>query len=338
MEDKQDHQAAKPATQPNEKRRAKPAKNSKKNASATGERWTTSDYANLGLEPEKVKALLKIVSDVLSIGRRTTEQTFTLGEQLHIAAGLIEDRTFGRWVSSECKVSRQRATTWINIATRLRPHKERLIKIGVPATTMGVLSANMDCVESVLGEYEAGRWLTGDDVRSIAGVSGAEPKTAADLVNMGGIAGLRNLARAKANIGISQFADRLTAMIHDIEEALKPAAEGKRVLKGALAKKIEVPARFARTELENIALFIEPNVLNSTAPHVMKFPEGSKWRQLADLLWDLGGQAQWHSEMVPWLSDHVVPLLQWAVGKGKKATTDVMIGPSTIRAEGTSGL
>lgn len=29
-------------------------------------------------------------------------------------------------------------------------------------------------------------------------------------------------------------------MIHDIEEALKPADEGKRVLKGALAKKIEV--------------------------------------------------------------------------------------------------
>jgi hypothetical protein len=73
------------------------------------------------------------------------------------------------------------------------------------------------------------------------------------------------LARTKANTGISQFADRLTAMIRDIEEALKPAVEGKRVLKGALAKKIEVPARFARTELENIALFIEPNLLNSTA-------------------------------------------------------------------------
>ena len=113
-------------------------------------------------------------------------------------------------------------------------------------------------------------------------------------------------------------------MINDIEEALKPLHEGKRVLKGALAKKIEMPARFARTELENIALFIEPNALNSTAPHVMEFSEGSKWRQLADVLWDLGGQTQWHPDLVPWLSEHVVPLLRWAIGKGPEPIADRM--------------
>src|SRR6185312_14720967 len=123
---------------PNGKRRAKPAKTSTKKKASTGRRWTHSDYASHGVEPEKVKALLKIVSEIVSIGRRTTEQTFTLGEQLHIAAGLIEERTFDKWVSAECKVTRQRATTWINIATRLQHQKERLIKIGVPATTMGV--------------------------------------------------------------------------------------------------------------------------------------------------------------------------------------------------------
>jgi hypothetical protein len=119
---------------------------------------------------------------------------------------------------------------------------------------------------------------------------------------VGGIAGLRNLAKAKANIGIRQFAERLTAMIIDIEEALKPIEKGKRVLKGALAKKIEMPARFARTELENIALFIEPNAL----------------------LWDLGGQVQWQPDLVPWLSDYVVPLLQWATGKGPDRTAETL--------------
>ena len=152
------------------------------------------------------------------------------------------------------------------------------------------------------------------EVKAIAGV--AKPKTAVDLENAGGIAGLRNLAKAKANLGIRQFAQRLTAMINDIEEALKPLEEGKPVFKGALAKKIEMPARFARTELENIAQFIEPNALNSTAPHVIKFPEGSKWRQLEGLLWDLGGRAQWKSDLVPWLSEYVVPLLKWAIGEG----------------------
>lgn len=322
MEDKQDRQAAKPATQPNEKRRAKPTKKSKKNTSPTGERWTPSDYANLGLEPAKLKTLENCASAIAMIGRRTTEQAFMVGEQLHIAAGLIENRTFGKWVSSACEISRQHASTLINVATRLQHYKERLVEVRAAPTTMGVLAANLECVEKVLGEFEAGRRLTVNQVKAIAGVGGADPKTAAALANTGGIAGLRNLARAKANIGISQFADRLAAMIHDIEEALKPADEGKRVLKGALAKKIEIPARFARTELENIALFIEPNVLNSTAPHVMKFPEGSKWRQLADLLWDLGGQAQWNPDLVPWLYGHVVPLLRWAVGKGMHAAME----------------
>ncbi|RUM95091.1 hypothetical protein EET67_25305 [Pseudaminobacter arsenicus] len=208
----------------------------------------------------------------------------------------------------------------------------------IAPTTMGVLAANLDCVETVLAALEAGRRLTVKQVKAIAGVGGATPKTAADLANTGGIAGLRNLARAKANFGISQFVDRLTAIIHDIEEALKPADKGKRVLKGALAKKIEVPARFARTELENIALFIEPNVLNSTAPHVMKFPEGSKWRQLADLLWDLGGQAQWNPDLVPWLSGHVVPLLQWAIGKGPRYDNGNVMIPLESGAGRKSGL
>ncbi|MHA6685373.1 hypothetical protein [Mesorhizobium sp. A556] len=321
MEEKQNRQEAKPTAQPNAKLRSKPAKALKEKKASTGRRWTHTDYASHGVEPDKVKALLKIVSEIVSIGRRTTEQTFTLGEQLHIAAGLIEERTFGKWVSAECKVSRQRATTWINIATRLQHHKERMINIGIPATTMGVLAANMDCVENVLGEYETGLWLTGDDVRAIAGVGNAKPKTTTELANTGGIAGLRNLAKAKADMGIGEFAERLTVMIRDIEEALKPAEQGKRVLKGVLAKKIEGSARFARAELKNIALFIEPNELNSTAPHIMKFPEGSKWWDLAQLLYDLGGQAQWNPDMVPWLSDHVVPLLKWAISKEKQAAT-----------------
>lgn len=322
MEDKQARQVAKPATQPNGKHRAKAAKKSKKNASPVDERWTSSDYANLGLEPAKLKALEDCASAIATIGRRTTEQTFVVGEHLHIAAGLIEDRTFGKWVSSACEITRQHASTLINIATRLRPHKKRLVEARVAPTTMGVLAANPDCIEKVLAEFEDGRRLTVKQVKAIASVGGPGPKTGADLADMGGIAGLRNLARAKANMGISQFVDRLIGMIHDIEEALTLADEGKRVLKGALAKKIEAPARFARTELENIALFIEPNVLNSTSPHVMKFPEGSKWRQLADLLWDLGGQAQWNPDLVPWLYGHVVPLLKWAIGKGEDTAAE----------------
>ena len=286
MEDDQKHQAANPIAQPTDNRRAKPAKQSKKNTASPGKRSEPFDYASLGLEPGKLAIIEACVAEIATIDR-TTEQTFAAGDQLRIAVEFIPDRTFGKWVSAECEFTRQHAWTLINIATRLKPHKERLVSARVGSTVMGILAANPDYIEMVLGEFEAGRRLKVKEVEIIAGV--AKPETAADLDNVGGIVGLRNLAKAKANIGIRQFAERLTAMINDIEKASKPIEEGKRMLKGALAKKIEMPARFARTELENIALFIEPNALNSTAPHVMKFPDGSKWRQLEDLLWDLGG-------------------------------------------------
>ena len=300
MEDDQKHQAANPIAQPTDNRRAKPAKQSKKNTASPGKRSEPFDYASLGLEPGKLVIIEACVTEIATIGRRTTEQTFAAGDQLRIAVEFIPDRTFGKWVSAECEFTRQHAWTLINIATRLKPHKERLVSARVGSTVMGILAANPDYIEMVLGEFEAGRRLKVKEVEIIAGV--AKPETATDLDNVGGIAGLRNLAKAKANIGIRQFAERLTAMIIDIEEALKPIEKGKRVLKGALAEKIEMPARFARTELENIALFIEPNAL----------------------LWDLGGQVQWQPDLVPWLSEYVVPLLQRAIGKGPDRTAETL--------------
>lgn len=98
MEKKQDRKTARPTKRRNEKRTAKPTKKTKKKISAPRERWTVSDYGKLGLEPAKLKILEDYTSAIEMVGRRTTEQTFTVGEQLHIAAGLIEDRTFGKWV------------------------------------------------------------------------------------------------------------------------------------------------------------------------------------------------------------------------------------------------
>jgi hypothetical protein len=99
--------------------------------------------------------------------------------------------------------------------------------------------------------------------------------------------------------------------------------DGKRVLKGQLADKIERPARLARFQLENIALFVELNPNNSAASQVIGFPKGSKWRKVIELLWVLGGRASWPSEdLATWLNTGVLPLLAWAVGEGKDVPTD----------------
>lgn len=57
----------------------------------------------------------------------------------------------------------------INIATRLQDHKKRLVEARVGQTAMGVLAANLDYVEKVLGEFEAGRRLTVDQVKALPG-------------------------------------------------------------------------------------------------------------------------------------------------------------------------
>lgn len=144
---------------------------------------------------------------------------------------------------------------------------------------------------------------------------------ASDLPNAGGIAGLRANAQAKLKLGISEFARNVAEIMGCIETALAPALEGKRVLKGQLADKIERLARLTRFQLENVVLFVELNPNNSAATQVLHFPEGSKWRGMEELLWVLGGRDSWpRDELATWLSADVLPLLAWSIegGKGTK--------------------
>jgi len=122
---------------------------------------------------------------------------------------------------------------------------------------------------------------------------------------------------------VSEFTRNISSILADIEAALVPALDGKRVLKGQLADKIERPARLARFQLQNIALFVELNPNNAAASQVIGFPKGSKWRQVTELLWVLGGRGSWpREELAPWLNTGVLPLLAWSVGGGKDVSTD----------------
>src|SRR5690606_933360 len=159
----------------------------------------------------------------------------------------------------------------------LKDHKTRLIQARVPATVMGKLASSPGHLQQVLAEFEAGQRLTVKEVGAIIG--GERDVPAEDLPNAGGIAGLRANAQAKLKLGISEFVQTVAEIIGHIEIALVPAHEGKRVLKGQLAEKIERLARLARFQLENVALFVELNPGNSAASQVIRFPDGSKWRE-----------------------------------------------------------
>jgi hypothetical protein len=227
---------------------------------------------------------------------------------------------FGKWALSVTRYSRQHVFSMMKIATVLKDHKTRLVKARMSVTAMGYLARSPEHVDEVLAEFEAGRTLTARQIRAIVG--GVSEKLDVDLPNLGGPAGIKANGQAKLKLGIPQFTRNISSIIADIEAALVPASKGKRVLKGQLADKIERPARRARIQLQNIALFVELDPNNSAASQVIGFPKGSKWWQVIELLWVLGGRASWPSEdLATWLNTGVLPLLAWSVGDGKPDST-----------------
>lgn len=183
---------------------------------------------------------------------------------------------------------------------------------------MGKLASSPGHLPQVLAAYEAGQRLTVKQVAAI--IRGGKEEPAPDLPNAGGIAGLKANALAKSKARISEFARNVAEIISHIETGLIPAMEGKRVLKGQLADKIKRLARLARFQLENVALFVELNPNNAAVSQVIRFPEGSKWKEVAELLWVLGGRDSWPREyLTTWLSAIALPLLAWSINSGKGA-------------------
>ncbi|MDX8470153.1 hypothetical protein RFM26_31220 [Mesorhizobium sp. VK23B] len=108
-------------------------------------------------------------------------------------------------------------------------------------------------------------------------------------------------------------------MVADLKAGKRPTVrEIKNVVKGALVAKLEHPARRGRSELENRALFVEPNSRSSETwrVHPAIFPNGSRWEAVSRVLFKLGGREDWPeaNELGPWLVKDVVPALEFAIG------------------------
>jgi hypothetical protein len=290
-------------------------------AKASRKKEETFDHSQSGVADADLKAVLDYETKLLSLGRRTTKEVFETGELLAGAAPLIPKKTFGKWVAWITGYTRPHAYSFIKIATELKNQKARFVQAGVPATVMRKLASSLEHVEEVLTEFEAGRRLTGEQVKTIIGGDQKGPKIAPPF--QGGIAGLRANAKAKQALMVAEFTRNMTSIIADIEKALEPVRQGKRVLKGHLAENIEHRARLTRFQLENIALPVELNPANASQTRVIPFPEGSPWREVVELLWILGGRASWPpEELATWLTDIVLPALAWSIDNGKKVENE----------------
>ncbi len=256
---------------------------------------------------------------IFDLGRRTTEQTFELGDHLAQAADLLSDGRFDKWVKMRCGLSARSARNNMAVFRNLGQFRDELVDLSVGATVLYHLSsATPEQVEAAIIFAEDNGRLQVADVKAIlaGGDEGDDKPEKGAQSNVGGLGGLKALIAVKFRDGLKAFSAHVVAICQAIEAALaKP-----RVIKEALAKEIQDIARVARQELESLALFIEPELDGGRNTRPTKFPKQTGWAEVNDTLYTLGGIDSWpkSKEMPNWLALHVLPVLGWAVSKERK--------------------
>ncbi|MAS03317.1 MAG: hypothetical protein CL534_01215 [Ahrensia sp.] len=299
--------------------KAKPEKG-KKPAQAEGK-----PDALAGLTAEQRTTVVEAEERMQAIGRRTTGAAFELGDTLLVIKGCYADEAdWKAWVKERGGMDMRTADNYLGLPTKLGSFRKRLVASAVPSTVCYAISnADPAVIEEVVGRYENGPRPTLADVRAIAnGSASAEPEAAIDPADVGGLAGMRALGTSKVKVGTKVFGDRIAGILAEIEPALEPHWRGKRVGKSGLAKAIQYEARRARSELQNVAVFVEPY---DTGPHwnvhPVPFPDGSGWRKVSEVLYALGGVESWPAadKVGSWFVDEVIPTLEWSIGRKPKA-------------------
>ena len=198
------------------------------------------DYKEEGIEQMR-EQLETSAAHIFDLGRRTTEQTFELGDHLAQAADLLADGRFDRWVKVRCDLAARSARNYMAVFRNLSSYRDDLVDLSVGSTVLFHLSsATPDQVKAAIAFAEENKRLQVADVKAIlnGGEEGEDKLEKDDQSNIGGITGLKALIAVKFREGLKAFIAHVVAICQAIEAALaKP-----RVIKEALAKEIQVRA------------------------------------------------------------------------------------------------
>ncbi|MGO4111955.1 hypothetical protein ACEQ6C_01505 [Rhizobium ruizarguesonis] len=281
------------------------------------------NYAALDIPSELVNELEKAATDILSLGRKSTEQVFLTGALLDRAAELIPNGQFGEWVKQRCGVEPKTARNYRAIHRNLTPHKERILDLGIsPTVLIHLSSASEEKLEAAFVHAEEHGRIQVDEVKALLkGENSVEPEVDAEPADIGGLDGLRALVALKAKSGVTAFLKHTTAIQKIIGNALASTDKGKRkrLVKGKLTDEVLPMARLARHELESLILFVLPDDTDPRVIHEEKLPAWMHWAAVIEVLEDLGDVEAWPSKdtLEAWLSGTVLPLLEWATTRSK---------------------
>ncbi len=279
----------------------------------------TFSYEDNGIGHTLREQLETSAAQIFDLGRRTTEQTFELGDHLSRAADLLADGRFDKWVKMRCGLSARSARNNMAVFRNLGQFRDELVDLSVGATVLYHLSsASEDQVKAAIAFAEENGRLQVADVKAIlaGGEEGGDKPEKVDQFQVGGVGGLKALIAIKGRDGLKAFVTHVAAICQAIEAALaKP-----RVIKEALAREVEDLARVARLELESLAQFVEPDSDLRRHPRSTRFPEKSEWAVVNETLQKLGLFDVWpkSKELPGWLRNEVVPVLGWAISTDRK--------------------
>ena len=316
-------------------RRGRKVKGTPDAVKATASAGRSPDYAALGVPEADVPAMERLRLSYCDPGRRSTGQVFDCGELVHALHDLAPDQeTFARLVKPMFGLSRKGAENYSRVHRNLQPFRERLVDSAVVATVLYHLAgADPEKVEEALVVCESGRKLTVAKIKAIIGTAG-EP-SGVKAVD-GGAAGLRARIAEKTAMGVALVMDNAAALLEQIQVALEPHRQGKRIVIKDAQRPFIHPARLLREQIEALTWMALPAGKGylDTVVHVKPLSRDDRWYELWSTLEKLGGYEGWPAaaEVGPWLADTVVPQLEWLLG-ARAAKANAVVDKMAREAE-----
>lgn len=271
---------------------------------------------------EDIKSQLEETAKFLiGVSRRSTEETFKLGEHLERAAELLPEGTLEKWAVERCGYTARHVRTQRAVFRNLDRYREILVELAVGPTVLGKLSAaEPEQIEQAIGFAEQNGKLRVQDVAAIMAGSKNEAAAGAqiDPFDVGGLEGLKAIIAIKVRDGIKSFIGHLEEIRAHVNEALPK----KNIVKKTLSGKTHLVARLANEELKSLAQFVRPY---PTAAHVISptsIPVKTGWGAVSTMLYKMGSETTWpdKGELRTWLETEVVPILEWASSKSSAPT------------------
>ncbi|MBU0832547.1 MAG: hypothetical protein KKH33_09220 [Alphaproteobacteria bacterium] len=283
-------------------------------------------YEKLGIAPELQSLLEPKAERIFELGRRSTEQTFLIGDILNEAADVLEGPTFAKWVHSRCGIAARTATGFIAVSRNLEAFRDEMIDLNVSSTVLFTIAhAEPDKIRQVLKLAEEHGQVRVSDARAI--LSDGQEKPRVNPYDIGGVSGLQALIALKSREGQKIFLARLQAIVGVMDAALK----AKRLYKEKLQEALMLSAGTARSELRNLTQFVGSSEARSEHQSLVMFPNGSQWARVEAVLTRLSDKERWPKmvDLRKWLETEAVPVLTWVTSKDRKAK---LTGPDVAEA------